>query len=108
MDLGVDRERSPVHDVVALDDLAVVVHEQQVGHADHAEVPAEGVDPEVVEKLGVTSGDVPRRSLVVAQLRPEPERRGQALLAMQALRLDRGLGRGLTGVRLLHERRVYG
>ena len=38
VDVRVDRERGPVHDLVALDDLAVVVHEHQVGHADHAEV----------------------------------------------------------------------
>ena len=77
VDLGVDRERGPVHGLGALDHLAVVVDEEEVGHADHAEVPAERVDPEVVEQLRVTRGDVARRALVVAELGPEPERRGQ-------------------------------
>ena len=103
-----DRERRAVDDVVALDHVAVVVDEEKVRDADHAEVTTERVHPEVVEQLGVTSSDVARGTLVVAELGPEPERGGQSLLAVESLLVDRGPSRRLTSVRLLHERGVYG
>ena len=85
---GVDGERGGVHAAVALDDLALRVHEEQVGHADVAEAHAERVHPEVVEPLGVTGGDVPGDALLEAELAEEPEPGGQALLAVLALLLD--------------------
>ena len=74
--------------MVALDDLAPVVHEDEVGHPDVAEVHAERVDPEVVEVLGVAGGDVAGDALVEPEAGEEPERGGQALLAVQALVVD--------------------
>ena len=52
------------------------------------EVDPEGVDPEVVESFGIPRGDVPRYAFVEAVEREEPEGRGKALLAMEALGLD--------------------
>ena len=60
---------------VALDDLALVVDEEQVGHPDVAEVHAERVDPEVVEQLGVAGGDVAGDALVEPELAEQAERR---------------------------------
>ena len=88
VDLAVDRKGRSIDDVIALDDLAVMVHEQQVRDADQAEVLAERVHPEVVAQLRVAGGDVPRRPLVISELRPEAERGGEPLLAVEALLLD--------------------
>src|SRR5439155_14801866 len=49
--LGVDDEGGGVDGPVAAHHVALVVDEQQVGHADVAEVHGEGVDPEVVGQL---------------------------------------------------------
>ena len=87
VDLGVDGERGRVDRPVALDHLAVVVDQDQVGDPDVAEVHAEGVDPEVVESLGVAGGDVAGHALVEAELREQAEGGGQPLLAVEALLL---------------------
>ena len=50
----------------ALDDLALVVHEDEVGGPDVAEVHAERVHPEVVGQLGVAGRDVAGDALVEA------------------------------------------
>ena len=86
--LRVDRERGAVDHRVALDDLAGVVDADQVGDADVLEVHPERVDPEAVEVLGVAHGDVPGDALVEPELAEQAERRGEALLAVQALLLD--------------------
>ena len=64
----------------------------------------ERVDPEVVGVLGVAGGDVAGHALVEAELAEEPERGGEALLAVQALVLDgraarerERLGGGVSG-----------
>ena len=85
VDLRVDHERGRVHRPGALDDLAPVVHEQEVLHPDLLEVHAERVDPEVVEQLGVAGGDVAGRALVEAEVPEQPERGGEPLLAVPAL-----------------------
>ena len=87
--LRVDRERGGVHRRVAFDDLAVVVDADQVGDADVLEAHPERVDPELVEVLGVAGRDVPGDALVEPELPEERNAGGQALLAVQALLLDR-------------------
>ncbi len=104
VDLAVDRKGGAIDDVVALDDLAVVVHQEQVGDADQAEVLAERIHPEVVAELGVARRDVPRRPLVVPELRPEAERRREPLLAVEALLFDGRERLGMADVLLLHAR----
>ena len=85
MDVRVDRERGPVHRVAALDDLAVMVATDQVGDADLAEMHAERVDPEGIGELRIARGDMACHALVETELREQPERGGQTLLAVQAL-----------------------
>ena len=66
---------------------------------DQLEVHAERVDPEVVGPLGVAGGDVAGHALVEAEPPEDPERRGEALLAVQALRgLVRELENGIVGL----------
>ena len=89
VDLGVDGEGGPVDRHVPLDHLALVVDQDEVGDPDVTEVHAEGIDPEVVEALGVAGGDVPGHPLVEAELGEEPEPGGQALLAVEPLLLGR-------------------
>src|SRR5882757_10243198 len=84
-----DRERGLIHRQIALDDLAVVAHQQQVADADVPEVHAERVHPEVVGQLGIARGDVPGDALVEAETTKEPERGGEVLLAVEPLLLDR-------------------
>ena len=68
---------------IALDHLTLVVDQNEVGHPDVAEMHAERIDPEVIEPLGITGGDVPGHPLVEAELGEEPKPRRQALLAME-------------------------
>jgi hypothetical protein len=89
--LRVDGEGRLVQRPVALDDGAVVAHQQQVADADVPEVHAERVHPEVVGQFGVAGGDVARHALVEAELAEQPKRRGEPLLAVQALLLDRAV-----------------
>ena len=84
----VDGERRGVHAALALDDLALRVDEEQVGHADVAERHPERVHPEVVEPLGVTGGDVTGDALLEPELAEDAEAGGEALLAVLALLLD--------------------
>ena len=75
MYLGVDDEGSLVDRPIALDDLSLVVDQQQVGHADLAEMHREGIDPEVVAALRVPSGDVAGNPFVEPVLGEQTERR---------------------------------
>ena len=92
--LRVDGECRLVHRQVALHDLAVVAHQQEVADADVPEVHAEGVHPEVVGELGITGGDVSGDALVEPEPAEQPEGCGEALLAVQPLLLDRAVGAG--------------
>ena len=89
VDLAVDGERGLVHRPVALDHRAVVVDADEVGHADQVEAETERVDPEQLGVLGVASGDVAGDALVEPEAAEEAERGRQALLAVEALVLDR-------------------
>ena len=71
--LRVDGERRRVDGVVALDDLALVVHEDEIATPDRAEVHRERVDPEVVGELGVAGGDVAGDALAEAERAEEAE-----------------------------------
>ena len=58
-------------------------------HADLLEAHPERVDPEVVEPLRVAGGDVTGHPFVEPELPEQSEGGGEALLAVQALVLDR-------------------
>jgi hypothetical protein len=63
----------------------MVVHEDEVFHADLLEVHREGVDPEVVEQLRIASGDVAGDALIEAELPEQTKSRSEALLAVPSL-----------------------
>src|SRR4051794_37553469 len=86
----VNRERGGVNGRVALDNLAGIIHQDEVRDANMSEVKAEGVDPEVMRKLGIARGDVARDALAESEAGEEPEGPRQLLLTMAAL-----LGEGL-------------
>src|SRR6478609_10340084 len=85
MNLGVDDEGRGVHRPVTLDDVAVVVHEDQVAHPDLLEVHGKRIDPEVVEPLRVASRDVTGDAFVETKCSEQAKRGGEALLAVAAL-----------------------
>ena len=96
--LRVDGEGGHVHRPVALDDLALVVHEDEVGRPDEPEGHAEGVHPEAVGALGVAGGEVAGHALVEAEAVEQPEGGGHALLDVRALLVGRGeLGQACAG-----------
>ena len=88
--LRVDGEGGDVDRPVALDDLALVVHEDQVGGPDQAEREAEGVDPEAVGALRVAGGEVAGHALVEAEAVEQAEGGRHALLDVGALLVGRG------------------
>jgi hypothetical protein len=83
--LRVDGEGGQVHRPVAVDHLTSVVDQDEVLHADHLEVHAERIDPEVVEELGVAGGDVTGNALVEPEMPEEAKGGGEALFAVPAL-----------------------
>ncbi len=85
MDLGMDVERGHVDRLVSLHHVSQMVDQDEVGHPDQAEVGAERIDPEVVETLGITSGDVAGHTLVEPEFGEQAQPGGQALLTEQAL-----------------------
>ena len=76
-----------------LHDLALVADQHQVGDTDAAEMDAQRVDPELVRVLGVARGDVAGAPHVEALSAEQPIAGGQPLLAIEPLRLERGLDR---------------
>ena len=75
---------------VALDDLARVADEDEVGDADVPEAHGERVHPEVVGQLRVTCRDVSGDALGEAESAEQAQGAGQPLLAVQALLLHGG------------------
>ena len=88
VDRRVEHERGPVDRLVAVDDVAVVVDEDQVADPHVAEAAAERVDPEVVGELGVADRDVAGDALAEPEAAEDAQRAGELLLAVQALLLD--------------------
>jgi hypothetical protein len=90
VDLRVNREGCPVDRVLPFHDLALVIHQNEVGDANLTEVHAEGIDPEMIEAFGVASGDVASDAFIESESREQAEGTGQALLAMPAFLFQRG------------------
>ena len=70
--------------MLAFDDFAAGVDEDQVGGADVGEVDAEGIDPEVVGMFGVAGGDVAGDAFVVTEAGEEAEAGGHTLFTVEA------------------------
>jgi hypothetical protein len=78
----------------AFDDSASVIHKNQVGRANLAEVHTEGIHPEMIKPLWIARGDVAGDAFIKAEAREEAKGSGEALFAMAAL-----LGRSGKGGR---------
>ncbi len=85
VDLRVNRECRSIHRILSFHHLASVIHQNQIGDANLAEMHAEGIDPKMIEPFRVAGRDVAGHSFVESEARKKAERAGQALLAMQAL-----------------------
>src|SRR5258708_1420524 len=83
--LRVNRECRSVYRVVAFDDLAAMVHQNQVRGADLPEMHPERVHPEMVQPLRVASRDVAGHSFIKFETRKQAKGGGKHALAMQAL-----------------------
>src|SRR5271157_1608927 len=88
MDLRMNGKCGRVHRPVAVHDLTTIVDQDEVLHADLLEVHPEGVDPEVIEELGIACGDVTCDSFVESELSEQTESGGEALLAVPPLVFD--------------------
>jgi hypothetical protein len=89
--------------VLALDDLPMMIHQDQVGRADLAEMHPERIYPEMVEAFGVAGRDMAGYAFIKFETRKEAKCGGKHALAMQAL-----LGRGGKFGRLRNVWCAYG
>src|SRR5215472_10645805 len=74
-----------IHFRVAFDNLAGVIHQNQIGNANLAEVHTEGIHPETIEALRIARGDVAGDAFIKSKFGEEAKSGGQTLLAMTAL-----------------------
>jgi hypothetical protein len=95
MYLGVDRESSPVHGGGSLHYFAAMIDQDQVRHADLAEVLSVGIDPEVIGQLRIAGGNVAGHTFVETEAGEKPERSSQLLFPVLALLSRVGKGRRL-------------
>src|SRR5579859_2348796 len=96
--LRVNRECRSIYRVVALDDLAAMVHQNQVRRADLPEMHAERVHPEMVQAFRVAGRDVAGYSFIELETRKQAKCGGKHALTMQALLGRRGKFRWLRNV----------
>lgn len=95
VDLAVDRKRRPIDRQLgaAGQDVAALVDQHQVRHADLAKVLGQRVDPKVVRVRRVAQRDVAGHALVEALPREDAEGGGEVLLVV----LPGGVGGGKGG-----------
>ena len=86
--LRVNRECRSIYRVVALDDLAAMVHQNQVRRADLPEMHPERVHPEMVQPFRVASRDVAGHSFIKCETRKQAKCCG--MLRLRASALGRG------------------
>src|SRR5579859_2758502 len=87
--LRMNRKCRSIYRMVAFDDLAPMVHQNQVRRADLPEMHPERVHPEMVQPFRVAGRDVAGHSFIKCKTRKQAKCGGEHALAMQAL-----LGRG--------------
>ena len=75
MDARMNHEGRRVDRIVALDDIAAMVAADQVRDLDLAEMDAERIHPERVQKLRIARRDVSGDSLIETEFREQPEAR---------------------------------
>src|SRR5580704_16844397 len=96
--LRVNRKCRCVHRMFSFDDLAAMVHQNQIRRADLAEVHPERIHPEMIQLFRVASGDVTGNSFIKSKTRKEAKRCGKHAFAMQTLLGLRGEFRWLRNV----------
>jgi hypothetical protein len=69
--LRMNRERRSIYRMLALDDLALMVHQNQVGRADLPEVHPEGIHPKMIPSFRIACGDVPGYSFIKSKTRKQ-------------------------------------
>src|SRR5215471_13154686 len=79
-----DRERGNVDWVLAFNDFAARVHQDQIGSADMPEMHAERIDPEVIRPLRIARRNVTGHALVETELGKKTKAGGQTFFAMPA------------------------
>src|ERR1700722_1339808 len=79
-----NRESRSVHRVFSFDNLALMIHKNQIRSANLSEVHSERVDPKMIELFGIAGGDMASDAFVEPKTREKPERRSEHSLAMQA------------------------
>jgi hypothetical protein len=73
---GMNRESGSVHWVFSFDDLALMIHKNQIQSANLPKVHSERVDPKMIELFRIARGDVASDTFVESETREKPERRG--------------------------------
>ena len=81
--LRVDGKSRSIYRIISFDYIAAMIHQNQIGRANLAEVHAERIHPEMVELLRIARRDVPGNSFIESETRKEPKCGGQHPLAMQ-------------------------
>jgi hypothetical protein len=69
--LRMNRERRSIYRMLALDDLAMMVHQNQVRRADLPEVHPERIHPKMVPSFRIACGDVPGYSFIKSKTRKQ-------------------------------------
>ena len=70
---------------VAFDDFAGMIHQDQVGSANLAKVQTEGIDPKMIEALGIARCDVAGDAFIKTKFGEKTKGSGEAFFAMAAL-----------------------
>jgi hypothetical protein len=90
VDSAVNRKRRSIDRFIALDYLALLIHQYQVGHADEREVRRQRVQPKVVFEYGIADGDVACDAFIEAARREDAVCCCEVLFAVEALVFERG------------------
>src|SRR5689334_6005903 len=85
MDARVNRERSGIDRIIALDHLARFIDQNEIRRANMSEVHAERIHPKARRELGVARGDMPGDAFVESESREESEGCREALFTMPPL-----------------------
>ena len=86
VNMTMDSEGGSVQQSLALNDIALVTHPDQIGHAHQFEGTPHGVDPECVGINGITNRDVARDPFIKTEFAKNAECCSETLLALELLR----------------------
>lgn len=81
----VNGKRGEIDFGVAFDNRAGVIHQNQIGNPNPAEVQTEGIDPKTIKPLGIARGNVAGDAFIKTKFSEEPKGSSEAFFAMTAL-----------------------